>query len=470
MRNSRKGRFRVWDRSQDSFNGEDLVYNFDAIDELIGGVTGGSGNSNSSGYNGTPDKWLGPGDVVPPGSASKYPGYTNSGYEIQSGRRTLYSLISGLNYNDVPLGTVICWWRPSSSIEIPDGWAPCDGRTIAKANHSFGVVGQITLPDLRNKFVVGADPTVPGVNAVDGYALEGGAPSAQNTNNDWTGTRAADGTTGAPGIGYDSGIETADPRSGNNVLRNVSHSHGSGELEIKDHYHSIDHTHAVPRHKHKVAAHDHDFAHVHLTPNHVHDFVFSSNFGTSSPADLPDGGSIRVMPTTTIRGSRLAIPTHNHNINMNNAGSTGVRTFVPSGFGLFTGPQETLWGLSNNPKGMSSGRGYEYQAITSYPTWRRHSGNTLNAHEVRQRTDSYAPGYGSEELFSGTGWDGVSANGDIQTRAPVGSQANSGGIVGTADTKQLVGNTQQTNIYVNIRPQYVGMLYLMKVKVSTNII
>lgn len=481
MRNSRKGRFRVWDRSQDAFNGEDLVYNFDALDELIGSAEGdgASGPSSTTEFGGTPSSWLGYGDVIPSSAATKYPGNTNSGYERQSGRRTLYSVVSGLNYNDVPLGTVITWWRPSSAVDVPDGWVPCDGRTIVQDDHSFPIVGPITLPDMRNKFVVGADESVAGVNAISGYGLESGATSAQSQNNNWSGTPAAPGTTGAPGIGYDSGLETSDPRSGSNLSRNISHSHLAGTLEIKDHYHSISHTHTVPRHKHKIAPHSHDFSHVHLTPNHVHDFNYSANFQTSSPTELSGGGSIRVKDVpNAFTGQRFAVPSHVHNINMNGAGSTGGRRYMDTeNLGLFSfSYASSLWGYPVDPRAMSSrGYGYQYQAVTSYPTLRKHSGTTLNAHEVRTQTDSYNPGYGSEEIYTGVGFENSYQNGTIQTLGPNGSGVNSGGIVGSsasavANSKSLNGTTGQESIYVNIRPQYVGMLYLMKVKVSTNII
>jgi hypothetical protein len=479
MRNSRKGRFRVWDRSQDAFNGEDLVYNFDALDELIGGADGASGSSTSSGFNGHADTWLGLGDAVP-ASVKKYPGTTNSGYENQTGRRTLYSVISGLNHNDVPLGTVITWWRPTQSVAVPDGWVPCDGRSLAASEHSFTVSGSVTIPDLRNKFVLGADASVPGINATNGYALAAGAQSAQNQNNNWSGAKAGDGTTGAPGVGYDSGLETSDPRSGSNVLRNISHSHLPGTLEIKDHYHSVVHTHTVPPHKHKVEPHDHDFAHTHLMSNHRHDFNTSSSFytgqGRVSAADGRES-TIQITEGQTKIKSYPSGKDHVHKIDMNSAGSTGERQSLDNNNqGLFAfGAQSLLWGFAGNPKGMSSGLGYEFQAVTSYPTWRKNSGNTLNSHDVRTRTDSYNPSYGSPQLFEGAGFAGVSANGEIRTGDPVGSGSVSGGITGSsptavADSKKLLGTTSQESIYVNIRPQYVGLLYLMKVKVSTNII
>jgi hypothetical protein len=474
MRNSRKGRFRVWDRSQDSFNGEDLVYNFDNLDELLGGPDGTSGASGNE-FAGDAASWLGYGDVIPSlSSETKFPGTTNSGYEVQSGRRTLYSVVSGLNYNDVPLGTIITWWRPTSDVSIPDGWVPCDGRELSADQHSYSFAGTITVPDLRNKFVIGADAASPGINAFNGYALEGGAVAAQNSNNDWSGVGAAPGTTGAPGIGYDAALEDPSARTGDNTQRNISHNHGAGTLAIQDHQHSIAHTHTVPRHKHKVEAHSHDMTHVHLMPNHWHDFNTTDTFFSGQARVSASDGSeskITVQEGTRNRYKYPAGKDHVHRIDMNRAGATGERRNVDSPQrGLFNlgGWSVDLWGFPTDPLNMRSYRGYEFQAITSYPTHRRHSSTTLNAHEVKSSTGDYNPQWGSEQLY--TGFSGSASSGEITTLPPTGSNANSGGITSDAGSKSLLGTTSQESIYVNIRPQYVGLLYLIKVRVSTNII
>lgn len=64
----------------------------------------------------------------------------------------------------VPLGTVIDWWRPSSTYDAgagagnpPLGYEVCDGRTIPVGSHDFGGGNPIVLPDLRNKFILGAN-------------------------------------------------------------------------------------------------------------------------------------------------------------------------------------------------------------------------------------------------------------------------------------------------------------------------
>ena len=58
-----------------------------------------------------------------------------------------------LNNGAVPTGTIVLWYSTSAS--IPTGWTPCDGVAVAKMDGS----GNITPPDLRDKFVVGAGST-----------------------------------------------------------------------------------------------------------------------------------------------------------------------------------------------------------------------------------------------------------------------------------------------------------------------
>ncbi len=67
---------------------------------------------------------------------------TTSGNAAVSGDLTVSGTISG--YGTVPVGGIIMW---SGAVnEIPNGWKLCDGSTS----------GGITLPDLRNRFIVGA--------------------------------------------------------------------------------------------------------------------------------------------------------------------------------------------------------------------------------------------------------------------------------------------------------------------------
>jgi hypothetical protein len=58
-----------------------------------------------------------------------------------------------LNYGVVPTGAIIMWSGATTS--IPTGWALCNGQTASKSDGS----GSVTVPDLRDRFIVGAGTT-----------------------------------------------------------------------------------------------------------------------------------------------------------------------------------------------------------------------------------------------------------------------------------------------------------------------
>lgn len=75
----------------------------------------------------------------------------------------------------IPLGIVWQWWRPTSTFPVPAGSVFCDGRTLQASEHDFGTGGAITIPDLRNRFILGADAAEgDGVAAADGEARTDG--------------------------------------------------------------------------------------------------------------------------------------------------------------------------------------------------------------------------------------------------------------------------------------------------------
>ena len=66
-----------------------------------------------------------------------------------------------LNTGTVPTGAILLWSGATTS--VPSGWALCNGQTVAKIDGS----GNITTPDLTNKFVVCAGTSY-AVNATGG--------------------------------------------------------------------------------------------------------------------------------------------------------------------------------------------------------------------------------------------------------------------------------------------------------------
>ena len=99
------------------------------------------------------------------------------------------------------IGQVIDWWRPAATVPIPSGFEIADGRTIAAANHDFGTGSSITLPDLRNTFILGADS-----GKAQGTAAGG-----------------TDGVADAPGIGGAGGSQ----RHTLSVAELAQHAHGA---------------------------------------------------------------------------------------------------------------------------------------------------------------------------------------------------------------------------------------------------
>lgn len=72
-----------------------------------------------------------------------------------------------------PVGSVTMWWRPDASVTLPTGWVQCDGATYSSGNHDFGTGASIVVPDMRNKFVLGASST-----QTDGQAAAAGDTTA----------------------------------------------------------------------------------------------------------------------------------------------------------------------------------------------------------------------------------------------------------------------------------------------------
>jgi hypothetical protein len=126
----------------------------------------------------------------------------------------------------VPLGGVIDWWRPptpvgETDVPVPAGFEICDGRPITEINHDFPISGPISLPDLRNTFILGAD----------------------STKADTTGGATGDTFAGAPGIRG---------AGGSNAARNLTHTHdvpahyhGRGTLAVTVNSRDINHTHGM---------------------------------------------------------------------------------------------------------------------------------------------------------------------------------------------------------------------------------
>jgi len=115
-------RFRVWPDGSDQYNHVEHAQNWDMIDAIIGLPADGS-------------EW-------PP-------------TEGEDGG--LYAAIQDLQFTILPIGMMVAWMRPNQSVPFPSGWVECVGQVVLEADHDFGIAGSVTIPDMRNRFAMGAN-------------------------------------------------------------------------------------------------------------------------------------------------------------------------------------------------------------------------------------------------------------------------------------------------------------------------
>jgi hypothetical protein len=144
-------RFRVWPSGGDSYDHAENAANWDNLDAILG---------------------------IP--ASGEWPPTLGVGGGI-------YKEIQDLKVSDIPVGAVIGWIRPTAAVPIPSGFSTIEGQTIAAVDHDFpGISTSVTLPDLRNRFLLGADSAkAPGTAAVavgsPSINTAAGAPGPQGT-------------------------------------------------------------------------------------------------------------------------------------------------------------------------------------------------------------------------------------------------------------------------------------------------
>ena len=109
----------------------------------------------------------------------------------------LYAEVKLAKDSAIPLGVVFPFFRPTTGVALPAGAVPCDGATYTYPDHDFPGGGDVTVPDLRNAFVAGADP--------DAEIGAAGAPAGS------TAARLPEGAPGPQGTGGSNAVAmTAD--------------------------------------------------------------------------------------------------------------------------------------------------------------------------------------------------------------------------------------------------------------------
>lgn len=432
-RRSNKGRFRVWDKPSDSFNHEDLVYNWDELDKLIGGT----GNSTGDFTSGAPgiSSWLGPGDGGNP-------------------KRDLYSIVTGLNYNDTPLGSVILWWRPTASTALPDGWVPADGSVYAAGQHSYPFSDSIVVPDLRNAIPMGAN--------IDNTTAVSTNPGTWGTANKGDAGLPSNDPDDAPGIGYHSKWDNFE----GNEVRDTRHSHTAGTYTMANHVHNMDHFHYIEGHSHAIPAHTHGMRHFHWIQNHEHSAPAGTRINSHTDSIDVDSTEVRVDPLNS-GGYRVSHITHYHSLRAFDTKGmiTGVDRYlaqseyfptfhIPRGDVIPTPVNATSFAINAQNGVVDAGNVNTQYVIAPERTVTDSTALTTSA--VGQLKTIGSPYGYSPPDYAGPGV----TNGALSVYTKF---QNTNGINGSSGQ-----NTSVTE--VDVRPNYVGLLFIVRIKVANNLL
>lgn len=229
MRVSTNLSLNIWDILTDPYNHTQLAANWQAIDDhdhtaghgkriVTGSITDGA----------VTDVKLASNSVT----TAKILDGTILGADLATGAVGANQLDPALFDNLLPLGSVISWYRPNGTFAVPFGFVLCQGQTLLQSAHDWAGAGSITIPDLTDRFVIGA----------------GGAVSERT--------------------------------SGGANSRTWSHSH-----LVPDHTHNgSSHTHVVPDHRHTVGAHSHTIS----DDTHSHTFI-GGHVMHQRPYEISDG-------------------------------------------------------------------------------------------------------------------------------------------------------------------------------------
>jgi hypothetical protein len=257
-------RFATWPQPTDFFNRTELATNWDLLDGILGR----------------------------PDDDSQWPPALGVGGGIW---KEIQDVIDMFDSRSAQIGDVKYWYRPSTSVPLSyitdQGWALADGSLVAAADHDFpGLATDIYLPDLVNKFVVGADPS------------------------------------------RSLGAEPTDTAGPGPVLGTAGGNDGEGGSHAQSHVHTIDsHTHTTPNHTHTIPTHNHQ------VPEHYHQLGGTTG-GTTSPLErvqraaaetqqgVPPHEHDHALPATTRGFSPGSVAT----------GSTAGHSFNTYGSGTLT--------------------------------------------------------------------------------------------------------------------------------------
>ena len=224
---------------------------------------------------------------------------------VNGSLKTASLVVNGVQNAQVPIGLIAPWYGLSTS--SPSGWKLCDGSTYARTDGG----GNITTPDLRTKFIRGADGDAP--SPVAKGSTDGSNNVTLSTDNLAPHSHTVTVNSGnAPHTHNAPQVNPQHTHGGNSNSNNAPHDHeNTGQTPIN-------HSHVNGNSNYTNAPHSHgasgqsEALHVHGTFTtqvpHNHAYRDGSQNVQCSPGPSQDFG--RESPTQDL--SAYADAPHNH--------------------------------------------------------------------------------------------------------------------------------------------------------------
>lgn len=179
MLNTNRMLLKVWNDLDDPYNHGDLAYNWQRVDDhdhspSWGKQIGNAGlENNAVSQDKVQDNAIGTNEIINGAvttdkladnsvTSPKIVDGTIQGVDIGNQQIGINHMTPAALSAIAPLGMVISWFRPNLTIPVPTGWTICDGKTVVA--HDWGG-GAVTIPDLRNRFILGAATSGTGTGA-----------------------------------------------------------------------------------------------------------------------------------------------------------------------------------------------------------------------------------------------------------------------------------------------------------------
>lgn len=227
----------------------------------------------------------------------------------------------------VPLKTVLMYHADLQNEGIPESYAVCDGTTLTIGQQDINTGGSYTVPDLRNRFILGADLT----------KAAGTAGGTTNASSDAPGPKGAGGQHSKSLITAELASHThtgtvssagGHTHAGSTADSGGTHNHTASTTTAGAHAHAGSSTNTTGAHTHSGSSLSTTGAHTHSVtdPGHTHTISPTGLTGLAPPGGFGSGSSGNSQFTIGVNSATTGITIasngdHTHSLTIASDGS-----------------------------------------------------------------------------------------------------------------------------------------------------